>query len=296
MKKRQLRKKKKKNKGKGKASPAILSKEGLLNQMPNQIKSLFFSNKPFVSKPITSFSSADPLVDPIYAGMIYFNYKMINQIEVWTGIRKSKETGEYLIGSPKFKQLTQSMLAEAVQKNQTLLCRMRPYEDRILGFGRNQKLSMPEYDKYFILSPNQAETATTETDEELAILSAPDRGSYANLMAVQGELNNTGYDVLKTMLSAAIVESFIEPEYVCTAEMAQQPVNETKFGTSFAGRKKKKGKKKGLKATDILDTMTPSSARSRAATAGSISKKTRGSSGMSGGGSPFGSTSGGGKY
>ena len=286
----------KKKKKKSSKNAVLLTKEGLLNQMPNQLKALFFSNKPFVKKPITGFSSADPLVDPIYSAMIYYNYKMINRIEVWTGVKKSKGTGEYLIGAPKFKKLTQEMLAEAVQKNQSLLCRMLPYEDRVLGFGRNQKLALPEYDKHFILSPNQAEVATTVTDAELASAAAPDRGSYAALMSVQGELNNVGHQTLKTILETSIIESFIEPEYICTAEMVQQPVNETKFGTSFAGRKKKKGKKKGLKATDILDTMTPSSARSRAATAGSISKKTRGSSGMSGGGSPFGSTSGGGKY
>jgi len=182
---------------------------------------------------------------------------MINRIEVWTGVKKSKDTGEYLIGAPKFKKLTQEMLSEAVQKNQSLLCRMLPYEDRVLGFGRNQKLALPEYDRHFILSPNQAEIATTETDEELSAAASPDRGSYANLMSVQGALNNVGYKSLKMILETSIIESFIEPEYVCTAEMVQQPANETKFGTSFAGRKKKKGKKKGLKAADILDAMTP---------------------------------------
>ena len=104
-------------------------------------------------------------------------------------------------------------------------------------------------------------------------------------MSVQGELNNIGRQTLKTILETSIIESFIEPEYVCTAEMAQQPVSETKFGTSFAGRKKKKGKKKGLKATDILDTMTPQRAgrtrrgRGRGSQGGS---STGGGSGMGG--------------
>ena len=209
---------------------------------------------------------------------------MIKRIEVWTGIKKSKGTGEYLIGAPKFKKLTQEMLAEAVQKNQSLLCRMLPYEDRVLGFGRNQKLALPEYDKYFILSPNQAEVATTATDDELTSAASPDRGSYASLMSVQGELNNIGHQTLKTILETSIIESFIEPEYVCTAEMVQQPVNETKFGTSFAGRKKKKGKKKGLKATDILDTMTPQRARRypRAPGQGGQGGSSTGGSGMGG--------------
>ena len=272
-------------KKKSSKNAALLTKEGLLNQMPNQLKALFFSNKPFVKYPITGFSSADPLVDPIYSAMIYYNYKMINRVEVWTGVKKSKGTGEHLIGAPKFKKLTQEMLSEAVQKNQSLLCRMIPYEDRVLGFGRNQKLALPEYDKHFILSPNQAEIVTTESDAELAAAASPDRGSYANLMSVQGELNNIGHQALKTILETSIIESFIEPEYVCTAEMVQQPVNETKFGTSFAGRKKKKGKKKGLKATDILDTMTPQRAgrtrrgRGRGSQGGS---STGGGSGMGG--------------
>jgi hypothetical protein len=275
----------------GKKAREKVSKESLLNAMPNQIKSAFFSNNKFVKTPINSLMSADPIADPRYEGMLYYNLKMINKIEVFTGYPTNKRTGEKIMTSAPFKRITQKILATAKQKNQTLLCRMSPYSNNVLGFSHSKKLNLPIYDEYFILSPRAAETSAATDAEDLVVLSERNERTYADLLAAQGDLNNTGFNMLKSLLESAILETFIEPEYVCTAEMVSQPMKNTKFGTSFSSSKKKL--KKGFNLEEMFEILDPFQSISSAAT--SISKKT-GGSGMSGGGSPFGSTTGGGKY
>jgi hypothetical protein len=276
----------------GKVSRNKVTKESLLSVMPNQIKSVFFSNKNFVKTPLNSLMSADPVADPRYEGMLYYNLKMINRIEVFTGYPTNRRTGEKIMTSDPFKQITREILSTAKQKDQTLLCRMSPYSNNILGFSHNKKLSLPIYDEYFILSPRPAETSNAEGAEELAVLPEKSTRMYADLLTAQGDLNNTGFDSLKSLLESAILETFIEPEYVCTAEMVSQPMGDTKFGTKFSSPKKKI--KKGFNLSEMFEILDPlQSTSSTAAT--SISKKT-GGSGMSGGGSPFGSPTGGGNY
>jgi len=275
----------------GKKAREKVTKESLLDAMPNQIKSAFFSNNKFVKTPLSSLMSADPIADPRYEGMLYYNLKMINKIEVFTGYPTNKRTGEKIMTSAPFKRITQEILSAAKQKNQTLLCRMSPYSNNVLGFSHSKKLSLPIYDEYFILSPRAAEVSTEAGAEEIEILTEANTGTYADLLALQGDLNDVGYAALKSLLESAILETFIEPEYVCTAEMPTQPMKSTKFGTSFASPKKKI--KKGFSLGEMLEVLNPLSPTT--STAGSISKKT-GGSGMSGGGSPFGSSTGGGKY
>jgi hypothetical protein len=195
------------------------------------------------------------------------------------------------MASAPFKQITQEIIATAKQNNQTLLCRMTPYSSNVLGFSHSNKLSLPIFDEYFILSPRAAETADTIDSEDIVYLPETEANTYASLLSEQGDLNEVGFNMLKTLLESAILETFIEPEYVCTAEMPTQPMKSTKFGTSFASPKKKI--KKGFSLGEMLEVLNPLSPTT--STAGSISKKT-GGSGMSGGGSPFGSSTGGGKY
>tara|TARA_R110000851_G_scaffold191178_2_gene341810 strand:+ start:26 stop:2260 length:2235 start_codon:yes stop_codon:yes gene_type:complete len=275
----------------GKETREKVSKESLLNAMPNQIKSVFFSNNKFVKNPINNLMSADPVADPRYEGMLYYNLKMINKIEVFTGYPTNKKTGEKIMISAPFKRITQEILATAKQKNQALLCRMSPYSNNVLGFSHSKKLNLPIYDEYFILSPRAAETSTAAGTEEVAFLPERSARTYADLLAAQGDLNDVGYASLKSLLESAILETFIEPEYVCTAEMVSQPMNSTKFGTKFASTKKKI--KKGLNIGEMFEILDP--LQSISSVAGSVSKKT-GGSGMSGGGSPFGPPTGGSSY
>ena len=227
--------------------------------------------------------------------------KLINRIEVFAGVRKSKSTGELLIGDLVYNKLTQGMLADAVQKNLTLLCRMSPYENKVIGFERNKKLELPTYDEYFVLSPKSSESSVMEEYEQIEAFSGIEAGDYSDLMTIQGDMNNIGYESLKTILNTAIVEKFIEPEYTCTAEMVQQPIEETKFGTAFGASKKKIKKKQGLTASGIFDVMATeqpissqpissspiSSAASSMTSLASIGSKSTGGSSTSGGGGGY---------
>ena len=235
--------------------------------------------------------SADPIADPRYEGMLYYNLKMINRIDVFMGYPTNKKTGEKIMTSSPFRQVTQEMLSTAKQKNQTLLCKMSPYSNNVLGFSHSKKLSLPIYDEYFILSPRAAETSDAAGAEEVVVLLESNTSTYADLLAAQGDLNNTGFDSLKSLLESAIIETFIDPEYVCTAEMVSQPMGDTKFGTKFGSPKKKI--KKGLNIGEMFEILDP--LQQISSVAASTSKKT-GGSGMSGGGGSFGPATGGGSY
>jgi len=117
--------------------------------------------------------------------------------------------------------------------------------------------------------------------------------TYASLLSVQGDLNEVGFNTLKTLLESAILETFIEPEYVCTAEMVSQPIGDTKFGTKFGSPNKKI--KKGFNLGEMFEILNPFSSTS-STTSTTSTPSSAGGSGMSGGGSPFGSPTGGGKY
>ena len=273
------------------AAAATVTKQSLLDSMPNQIKSAFFSSNKFVKTPINSLMSADPIADPRYEGMLYYNLKMINRIDVFMGYPTNKKTGEKIMTSSPFRQVTQEMLSTAKQKNQTLLCKMSPYSNNVLGFSHSKKLSLPIYDEYFILSPRAAETSDAAGAEEVVVLLESNTSTYADLLAAQGDLNNTGFDSLKSLLESAIIETFIDPEYVCTAEMVSQPMGDTKFGTKFGSPKKKI--KKGLNIGEMFEILDP--LQQISSVAASTSKKT-GGSGMSGGGGSFGPATGGGSY
>ena len=66
--------------------------------------------------------------------------------------------------------------------------------------------------------------------------------------------------MLKTLLESAILETFIEPEYVCTAEMVSQPIGDTKFGTKFGSPNKKI--KKGFNLGEMFEILNPFSSTS----------------------------------
>ena len=265
-----------------------VTKESLLNVMPNQIKSAFFANNKFVKNPINNLMSADPITDPRYEGMLYYNLKMINRIEVFVGYPTNRRTGEKVMTSAPFKQITQEIIATAKQNNQTLLCRMTPYSSNILGFSHSNKLSLPIFDEYFILSPRAAETAETIDSEDIVYLPETEASTYASLLSEQGDLNEVGFNMLKTLLESAILETFIEPEYVCTAEMVSQPLGDTKFGTKFGSPTKKI--KKGFSLGEMFEVLNPFSSTSSTTSA----PTSTGGSGTSGGGS--GMSGGGGGY
>jgi hypothetical protein len=230
-----------------------LTKEGILARMPNQIKSIFYTKRSFTNRNWTN-EPFDLFSDPRCEGLIYFNYKMLNRVEVLLGHKKSDITGEIMLASPRFRLLTDDILEEAMKKNRTLFCRMRPYENNILDFKHNPKLSLPVFDEYFILSPRKA----ARTEEALEAEADVDRGNmiYINRITEQGDLNNSGFLALKNIVQTSIVERIIEPEYVCTA-MIQQPLRATKFGTKFGTRKMKKDKKSGGGGSveGVLDTV-----------------------------------------
>jgi len=237
----------------------VKTRDEYLNEMPNQIKSLFWTSKGFVQKN-WKLTPQDPFSEPQFEGLIYFNYKMINSVEVFMGYEKSEVTGEMMLSAPRFRLLNREIMRDARKEGRTLLCRMRPYENSILGFKHNKKLSLPIFDEYFVLfshkervEENENEENLEETDGFMGFASQ----HYINRLVDQKDLNNVGYRALKSIIEASLIEDRIKPEYTCTTSMVSQHRGATRFGTGFGLQPDRTTKipKAGVTPTHILSEL-----------------------------------------
>lgn len=131
-------------------------KENVLINAPNQIKSLMLSL--MKSGNVNRFgafdeigtdlkSSVDIFKDPKYAGFVFFNYKNIRKIEVFSGYETS--ASGILVNSPVFRPMTERDLN--LSSNVPLLCRHIKYVDDIYGMAKSEQTMLPSYDEYFLI-------------------------------------------------------------------------------------------------------------------------------------------------
>ena len=227
-----------------------LSKDKIISKLPNQIKSLFSqrdsrTNKNWLAS--KERTGIDVFADPRSLAMIYFNYQMLNRIEVFVGYERSKITAERMMNSPKFALMTSEILKDATKTGKTLLCRMMPYDNSMLGFSHKERLSLPVFDRHFTLS---ARNATNIDDEE----TISDSNLFVSRLAEAGDLNNQGVKDLQTIVETSMMGDSATSDYTTTATV-QQPDGPTKFGTRFGATRTKTKSTTGSSINEVLKTL-----------------------------------------
>jgi len=222
----------------------------IISRFPNQIKSLYSqkssnTNKNWIS--VKKKTGIDVFADPRSLAMVYFNYQMLNRIEVFVGYKRSKITGERMMNSPKFSLMTNNIIEEATKTGKTLLCRMMPYDNSMLGFSHKKRLSLPIFDRHFTLS---ARNATNIDDEE----TISESNLFVSRLAESGDLNSQGVAALQITIKASILEDLTASDYITTATV-QQPDGPTKFGTRFGASRTKTKSTTGTSVNEALKTL-----------------------------------------
>jgi len=167
---------------------SVSSKEELIKNLPNQIKSVFVSSinprvvtknwfektdSSLVSKDVYSFSEAtneiikeqskettyDILKNPEQKIIFKMNYNNICQVDVLVGFEASKEDTTALLGAPIWHLMNPVIFNSANGKN--LLCRLTHYINQEMGVKNPQSFELPIYNEYFIISPEGEILATT---------------------------------------------------------------------------------------------------------------------------------------
>jgi hypothetical protein len=226
------------------------SRSNIISKFPNQIKSLYSqrsSNTNINWLQQKRRNGIDVFADPRSLAMVYFNYQMLNRIEVFVGYNRSKITGERLLNSPRFSLMTKEIIEEATRTGNTLLCRMMPYDNAMFGFSHKKRLSLPVFDRHFTLS---AKNATNIDDEEVV----SESNLFATRLAESGALNNQGVTTLRTIVETSILEDTAVSDYITTATV-QQPDGPTKFGTRFGATRTKTKSTTGSSVSEVLKTL-----------------------------------------
>jgi hypothetical protein len=251
----------------------------VVSRMPNQIKSLFMQNNRSTTQNFLKTkreTGVDVFAEPSASPMLYFNYQMLNRIEVFVGYGRSKTTGERQLKQPKFRLLTDSVLKEVAAKNKFLLCRMMPYSNSMLGFGHKDALTkgIPIFDQYFLISPRKRR----EEGEDLQ----PDT-NFVGRVSSKRALNNVGIQALENLVNISMLENSVMPEYLMTSDV-QQPPKITKTGTEFGKEDMSAKGAIGDSVSTALDSLSDGETKSRRRKTGRRGGRGRtgGSSGMGG--------------
>lgn len=247
-------------------------KRKYLSGLPNQIKSLTLGQRGGASKDwfaVKNQTGIDVTQSPQYAGLFYYSYQHINRIEILTGFQKN-DKGFLQISEPRFKPFRKADFDKISKENKTVLCRMVPYRDEILGFGKSAKLKMPEFDQFFIIGPRRIHAreqllGDTGTEEAIAITNTSteeiSQQVFVNRVTEYGDLNGTGTKVLRNMIKRKAQQDKIGPEFASTT-LIQQPYTVTRVGTKFSSEIPSKAVPK--EASDLsrafIDRATPGTA------------------------------------
>ena len=143
--------------------------------------------------------------------------------------------------------MTKEIIEEATRTGNTLLCRMMPYDNAMLGFSHKKRLSLPVFDRHFTLS---AKNATNIEDEE----TISESNLFVSRLAESGDLNSIGVSSLRTIVETSILEDTAVSDYITTATV-QQPDGPTKFGTRFGATRTKTKSTTGTPVSEVLKTL-----------------------------------------
>ena len=125
----------------------------LIKNLPNPVKVLVKStssdyppNKSGgIKKEVTKVLSED--VNPENENTFRYKFQQIVEVQILEGYEKSSKERSLML--PKWKKLTKEVYRETLGKN--LVCRIIPYENKVMGIERDKNYDLPTYDEYFIL-------------------------------------------------------------------------------------------------------------------------------------------------
>jgi hypothetical protein len=216
-------------------------KENFIRKMPNQIKSIFLGDDPRANKnwfTILENKGEDLLTSPRYAGLCYFNYNHINQIEVLVGF-ESDRAGTPQMSAPIYKVLNKTIFDRVSESGQPFVCRMR--SAKVPFFGKSNKLSLPEFNETFILvsrTTNQDVRSDAEVidvpeeAEEDFDFQSDDETAFVSRLTEYEDLNTTGRRMLRRLIRRDTRLGGLMPEYTSTT-FVQQPRIIARVGTRF---------------------------------------------------------------
>lgn len=126
-------------------------------QLPNQIKSLFLESSPNRRLLITAGQS-DTTTQAAVESVLRFNTQLLREVEVFAGY-EIRDDGDVMVKSPRWTNLTYDLYNNSVE--QTLLCRLRSYENSSVNVGTSALIELPVYNEYFLLKIKTAEVVKT---------------------------------------------------------------------------------------------------------------------------------------
>ena len=134
-----------------------------LNSMPNQLKALLLSinkstsiNDNVVFEPVQNKleNSEDIFKNPENFGYMWFSYKNLKRIQVLRGF--SKKNPDF-INDPIWEDATEQDFHKSTAD--TLLIKIEDYEDETTDRETQDSLSMPVFDKYFLINPDNSKSS-----------------------------------------------------------------------------------------------------------------------------------------
>lgn len=162
-------------------SPEVKSLQGLKNpiqeaefkQYPNQIKAVFLkgsgrsSVRPDKIRAISEAREA-AFENVKRAAELSLDYEMIMKVEYLSGFRRGEE-GDSLVKEPVWTLLTPQVNNLIAGKQ--VLCRLRGYENPVLGIKKNKGLESGVYDQYFLYVPKVVDLGIRTLPEPPTIVS-----------------------------------------------------------------------------------------------------------------------------
>ena len=214
--------------------PPKVKRQYPFNHSPNQIKALVLSlqksesvNNSDIFKDVTNnlATSTDPFRDPANAGFIFFNYKNVRRIEVFTGFGPSS------MKKPIWKPLDQESL-DGAGSGGVLFCRHSKYTNSEIGIEESDELYLPTYNEYFFISQdteNDSGTAAGGTFILQSLTRSPGSSTPAN------NTYNKNIDdffikrSLTTEPNSSNIGNIVKSEFVSTTTINKR-TNLTKMG------------------------------------------------------------------
>jgi len=156
-------------------TPRSLSwSQSWITTMPNHIKSLVKQNSATSDvMPISSIRLIGNAATSIAAATeLSLKFTKINVIEVFTGYKKDPDSDWVEIKNPQWKTLDGVFYNNNL--GNTILCRLKPYQNIPFGIVRNPATEPPTIDEYFFLTPSGGTTLpTTIIPQAAQTISAP---------------------------------------------------------------------------------------------------------------------------
>ena len=134
-----------------------VSNESPLTNSPNHVKALILTATKSSSAANSTLyktintKNLDGFKDPMMYGFLNFNYRLLNNIQVFRGFNAIN--GDYQISSVKWTDLKEADLSqENFNSDEFLFCRQRRYYNDTNGVSPPKLIEMPFFDEYFFVT------------------------------------------------------------------------------------------------------------------------------------------------